>query len=116
MRTHVGMRLKRESGVAQATVGRDRAKRRRASCGENFWSEQWNELRTLPPRKKGGVASTSRGRLWLRIFGVVGRVRWANKALEPTTMAVTPRAIASSVSHAFLASARGAPAMVVAHL
>jgi hypothetical protein len=39
-----------------------------------------------------------------------------NKAPEPTTMAVTPRAIASSDSHTFPASARGAPAMVVAHL
>jgi hypothetical protein len=39
-----------------------------------------------------------------------------NKALEPTTMAVTPRAIASSVSRVCPASARGAPAMVVAHL
>jgi hypothetical protein len=39
-----------------------------------------------------------------------------NKALEPTTMAVTPRAIASFDLHASLASARGAPAMVVAHL
>jgi hypothetical protein len=39
-----------------------------------------------------------------------------NKALEPTTMAVTPRAIASFDSHVCLASARAAPAMVVAHL
>jgi hypothetical protein len=39
-----------------------------------------------------------------------------NKAPEPMTMAVTPRAIASFISHASLASARGAPAMVVAHL
>jgi hypothetical protein len=46
----------------------------------------------------------------------VKKAKRPNKALEPTTMAVTPRAIASSISHVSLASARGAPAMVVAHL
>lgn len=39
-----------------------------------------------------------------------------NKAPEPTTTAVTPRAIAHSISHARPAGARGAPAVVVAHL
>jgi hypothetical protein len=39
-----------------------------------------------------------------------------NKALEPTTMAVTPRAIGYSFSRVHPAGARGAPAMVVAHL
>jgi hypothetical protein len=46
----------------------------------------------------------------------VQEIKEANKSLEPTTMAVTPRAIASFDSHVSLASARGAPAMVVAHL
>jgi hypothetical protein len=39
-----------------------------------------------------------------------------NKTLEPTTMAVTPRATPLFYSDARLAAARGAPAMVVAHL
>jgi hypothetical protein len=39
-----------------------------------------------------------------------------NKALEPTTMAVTPRAMVCSISRVYFADARGAPAMVVAHL
>jgi hypothetical protein len=39
-----------------------------------------------------------------------------NKAPEPTTMAVTPRAMICCISRAYFADARGAPAMVVAHL
>jgi hypothetical protein len=42
--------------------------------------------------------------------------RKPNKAPEPTTMAVTPRAMVCSISGAHFADARGAPAMVVAHL
>jgi hypothetical protein len=116
MRSHVGMRGKSKSDVAHAIVAGLRAMRRRPSSGENFWSGRWSALRALLPRKEDGVASTSDERLRLRIFGVVERVRWANKTPEPTTMAVTPRAITSSVLRVSLASARSAPAMVVAHL
>jgi hypothetical protein len=42
--------------------------------------------------------------------------RSPNKTLEPTTMAVTPRATPVFYSDARLAAARGVPAMVVAHL
>jgi hypothetical protein len=42
--------------------------------------------------------------------------RSPNKALEPTTMAVTPRAMPLCNSYARPGAARGAPAMVVAHL
>jgi hypothetical protein len=116
MRSHLDMRLKSESEVVHAIIALQGAMRRRMSWGENFWSAWWNEFRALLPRREDGVASTSDERLRLRVFGVVARVRWANKALEPTTMAVTPRAIALFISHDPLAAARGAPAMVVAHL
>jgi len=39
-----------------------------------------------------------------------------NKAPEPTTLAVTPRAYTVSVSDTPFREARGAPARVVAHL
>jgi hypothetical protein len=42
--------------------------------------------------------------------------RRPNKAPEPTTKAVTPRAMVRPISRAHFADARGAPAMVVAHL
>jgi hypothetical protein len=60
-------------------------------------------------RASGGSASEF-------LYHPMAFVRSPNKTLEPTTMAVTPRAIALSFSHAPLAGARGAPAMVVAHL
>jgi hypothetical protein len=47
---------------------------------------------------------------------VCARAIRPNKAPEPTTLAVTPRALVSSISNASLASARVAPARFVAHL
>ena len=49
------------------------------------------------------------------IAGIASRLRWPNKAPEPTRTSVTPRAFVSAV-FARLAAARGAPAVRVAHL
>jgi hypothetical protein len=60
-------------------------------------------------RASGGSASEF-------LYHPMAFVRSPNKTPEPTTMAVTPRAIAFWFSHTLSAAARGAPAMVVAHL
>ena len=97
--------FKKESRVARVT---DRAAARSSRCQHRAVSRQRRDLVRLSMLMKDEPTQA-------KAFFIPKSQR-PNKAPEPTTMAVTPRAIALSVSHISPASARGAPAMVVAHL
>jgi hypothetical protein len=82
------------------------------SCGRGDCEEI---ERVSDARTVGILRSRDRGYFRDKRFPLVMKKR-PNKAPEPTTMAVTPRAMALCNSYARPAAARGAPAMVVAHL
>jgi hypothetical protein len=113
MRTPVGMPVK---GASRFTLRAQRIDFR----AELFWGESRIEMRTLLPRRKQGAASPSIETLRRRIFSVVAHVSWANKAPEPTSTSVMPRATVSfsELKHRTEVpnQARAMPAVAVAHL
>ena len=116
MRTSVSRQVQREKAAA-AIVRRDSA--RGSSLAFHPRGVHRVEL-VRYSREKGSCRVAFDRNRRLRIISVTSHPASPNKAPEPTTMAVTPRAIVSVIEmklrnpnrHA----ARGAPAMVVAHL
>jgi hypothetical protein len=115
-------RMKIESTSESSVRTSARAARRASRCQQRSVGTQRRALvRRVKPRGVQHATPPSLVRSDRRRFSVVATVRLRtpsepNKAPEPTTTAVMPRAIADSILPARLAGARVTPAVVVAHL